>query len=155
MWCVVQHKYDPMDGILGNVMSTLFHAWNEGIKIGELKIVNWAGIYKHVGSSVPHLMLGPFQGRPATLRIGLEDGVCGAGATQRKTQIIEDVHSCPHHIACDLHSKSEIVVPIIHNTHVLGVIDIDSPRIATFDDVDQKYLEKIAHSIAEMWAKLK
>ena len=86
------------------------------------------------------LVLGPFQGKPACVRIGLGKGVCGTAAKKREIQLVEDVEQFPGHIACDSASKSEVVVPIIKNERLIGVLDIDSPVKARFDDMDAKGL---------------
>ena len=96
--------------------------------------INWVGFYRNVGGE---LIVGPFQGRPACVRIAFGDGVCGAAAATRQVQLIEDVHAFPGHIACDSASNSEIVVPLIRDGELLGVLDIDSPIRARFDAEDQ------------------
>lgn len=96
--------------------------------------VNWVGFYRNVGGE---LVLGPFQGRPACIRMTFDEGVCGAAAKSRQVQRVEDVHSFPGHIACDGASNSEIVVPLIRDGEVLGVLDIDSPRRGRFDEEDE------------------
>ncbi|AGC68136.1 hypothetical protein Cst_c11400 [Thermoclostridium stercorarium subsp. stercorarium DSM 8532] len=95
--------------------------------------INWAGFYLWKGNE---LVLGPFQGKPACIRIGPGRGVCGTAAETRKVQIVDDVEKFPGHIACDIASRSEIVVPIIKNQRLIGVLDIDSPVKARFDDED-------------------
>jgi L-methionine (R)-S-oxide reductase len=103
--------------------------------------LNWAGFYflKEGG-----LVVGPFQGKPACVRIALGAGVCGAAAVQRKTLIVPDVHKFSGHIACDAASNSEIVIPLIVGGALLGVLDIDSPQLARFDDADRHGLEALA-----------
>lgn len=96
--------------------------------------VNWVGFYRNVGGE---LILGPFQGRPACIRMTFEEGVCGAAAKRRQVQRVEDVHSFPGHIACDGASNSEIVVPLIRDGEVLGVLDIDSPKRGRFTEEDE------------------
>ena len=96
--------------------------------------VNWVGFYRNVGGE---LVLGPFQGRPACIRIKFGEGVCGAAAQSRQVQRVEDVHAFPGHIACDSASNSEIVVPLIRNGELLGVLDIDSPKTARFTEEDE------------------
>jgi GAF domain-containing protein len=96
--------------------------------------VNWVGFYRNVGGE---LVLGPFQGRPACIRIPFGSGVCGAAAATRQVQRIEDVHAFPGHIACDSASNSEIVVPLIRGGELLGVLDTDSPRTGRFTDEDE------------------
>lgn len=95
--------------------------------------LNWAGFYRLVGNE---LVLGPFQGKPACIRIAIGAGVCGAAAASRETQLVEDVHAFPGHIACDAASRSELVVPILHDGRLLGVLDLDSPSAARFDAED-------------------
>ena len=96
--------------------------------------VNWVGFYRNVGGE---LVLGPFQGRPACIRMTFDEGVCGAAAKSRQVQRVEDVHSFPGHIACDSASNSEIVVPLIRDGELLGVLDIDSPKRGRFSEEDE------------------
>lgn len=103
--------------------------------------LNWAGFYFHDGRE---LVVGPFQGKPACVRIGLGKGVCGAAAVTRKTQIVADVHAFAGHIACDSASNSEIVVPLVRGDELLGVLDLDSPKLNRFDDQDRIGLETLA-----------
>lgn len=107
--------------------------------------LNWAGFYRLIGDE---LVLGPFQGKPACIRIPVGRGVCGAAAATRETQLVEDVHAFPGHIACDAASASEVVVPVIHDGALVGVIDLDSPRAARFDADDAAGLEGLATMIA-------
>src|ERR1700712_3096605 len=99
----------------------------------NLPDVNWAGLYRLIGGE---LVLGPFQGKVACIRIALGAGVCGTAAATRATQLVEDVHAFPGHIACDAASRSELVVPLLRNGVLLGVIDLDSPEPARFDQID-------------------
>lgn len=108
----------------------------------SLDDVNWAGFY--LMDSPSELVLGPFQGNPACIRIPVGKGVCGTAAATAKTQLVEDVHAFAGHIACDAASNSEIVIPILKNGEVFAVLDIDSPSIARFSGDDQKGLEAIA-----------
>jgi GAF domain-containing protein len=105
----------------------------------NLPQLNWAGFYV---LRAKELVLGPFQGKPACVRIALGRGVCGTAAQTAQTQVVPDVHKFAGHIACDAASQSEIVVPIILNGQVWGVLDIDSPVLARFNDTDKIYLEK-------------
>lgn len=108
--------------------------------------LNWAGFYR-MGQSddgASELVLGPFVGRPACIRIPVGQGVCGAAAASRETQLVEDVHTFPGHIACDAASRSEVVVPVLRNGEVIAVIDLDSPEPARFDDEDAAGLEALA-----------
>ncbi|AWQ03287.1 GAF domain-containing protein [Bordetella bronchiseptica] len=102
--------------------------------------INWAGFYFHDGQE---LVLGPFQGKPACVRIALSRGVCGAAASQRRTQVVPDVHAFPGHIACDAASRAEIVVPLLHKGSLLGVWDVDSPLPGRFDDEDRAGMEAL------------
>lgn len=107
--------------------------------------VNWAGFYRMVGGE---LVLGPFAGRPACIRIPLGRGVCGAAAASGQTQLVPDVHAFPGHIACDAASASELVVPVIRNGVVVAVIDLDSPLNARFDADDAAGVEALAALLA-------
>ncbi|MED1595883.1 MULTISPECIES: GAF domain-containing protein [Bacillus] len=109
-----------------------------------LERINWVGFYVTEGNQ---LVLGPFQGMPACVRIPFGRGVCGVAAETKKTQLVADVHQFPGHIACDSASNSEIVVPIIKEGTVIGVLDIDSPEKNRFDEVDQHYLEKFVETL--------
>jgi len=108
---------------------------------GGIDAINWAGFYFLKGAE---LVLGPFQGKPACVRIALRKGVCGTAAQERKTIVVEDVEKFPGHIACDAASRSEIVIPLIANGRVVGVLDIDAPVPGRFDDEDRKGLEELA-----------
>jgi GAF domain-containing protein len=104
--------------------------------------LNWAGFYL-VERGSGDLMVGPFQGRPACVRIPLGRGVCGTSAARRETVIVRDVHDFPGHIACDAASNSEIVVPVLRDGELLGVLDLDSPLHARFDEDDARGLEAL------------
>ncbi|MCL6587388.1 MAG: GAF domain-containing protein [Anoxybacillus sp.] len=101
--------------------------------------INWVGFYLTEGEE---LVLGPFQGLPACVRIPFGKGVCGTAAKNKRTALVPDVHQFPGHIACDAASQSEIVVPMLKDGNVIGVLDIDSPSKNRFDEIDQQYLEK-------------
>jgi len=107
--------------------------------------LNWAGFYRNVGDE---LVLGPFQGKAACIRIPFGKGVCGTAAQTRATQRIEDVHAFPGHIACDAASASELVVPIVHEGRLIGVLDLDSPSPARFDTEDQTGCERLVALLA-------
>lgn len=107
----------------------------------SLPDVNWAGFYFLKGNE---LVLGPFQGKVACVRIALGRGVCGTAAQRRETIVVPDVHAFPGHIACDSASRSEIVVPLIRDGRLLGVLDIDSPLLARFDEQDAAGLQTAA-----------
>jgi L-methionine (R)-S-oxide reductase len=106
-----------------------------------LPAVSWAGFYFLRGGT---LVVGPFQGKPACVRIALGHGVCGTAAARRATLIVPDVEAFPGHIACDAASRSEVVVPLLAADQVLGVLDLDSPRLSRFDEVDARGLERLA-----------
>lgn len=107
--------------------------------------LNWSGFYRLVADE---LVLGPFQGKPACIRIAVGSGVCGAAAATRETQLVADVHAFPGHIACDAASASELVVPIVHNGRLIGVLDLDSPTPSRFDAEDARGCEAIAALLA-------
>ncbi|QJR13950.1 GAF domain-containing protein [Usitatibacter palustris] len=114
-----------------NLSALIFHA---------LPDLNWAGFYWMKGGE---LVLGPFQGKPACVRIALGRGVCGTAAKEKRTIVVPDVHAFPGHIACDSASRSEVVVPVIAGGRVLGVLDLDSPTPARFDAEDARGLEAL------------
>lgn len=103
--------------------------------------LNWSGFYRMVDGE---LVLGPFQGKAACIRIPLNKGVCGAAARTATSQLVDDVHAFPGHIACDADSRSELVVPVLRDGAVIAVIDLDSPKPAWFDSGDQAGVEKLA-----------
>lgn len=107
--------------------------------------LNWSGFYRMVDDT---LVLGPFQGKPACIRIAVGAGVCGAAAATRETQLVADVHAFPGHIACDAASASELVVPIIHDGRLVGVLDLDSPVPGRFDAQDARGCEAIVTLLA-------
>lgn len=106
----------------------------------ELEGLNWAGFYLNKDQE---LVLGPFQGRVACVRIAFGRGVCGAAASSLETQRVDDVYAFPGHIACDSASRSELVVPLLKNGRLLGVLDLDSPRLARFSRADQSGIEQL------------
>ena len=108
---------------------------------GALPDINWVGFYF---LDYTELVVGPFQGKPACVRIPMGRGVCGQAAARRETIIVHDVHAFSDHIVCDVASNSEIVVPLIRNSELLGVLDLDSPKLARFDAEDQAGLERLA-----------
>ena len=108
--------------------------------------LNWAGFYRVVDGE---LVLGPFVGRPACIRIPFGKGVCGTAAADSETQLVEDVHAFPGHIACDSETNSELVVPVVRNGAVIAVIDLDSPSPARFDEEDREGIEGLAEIISE------
>jgi GAF domain-containing protein len=108
--------------------------------------LNWAGFYFRQGGE---LVLGPFQGKPACVRIALGNGVCGTAASRGATVLVRDVHHFPGHIACDPTSRSELVVPLIEAGEVSGVLDLDSPLLARFDEIDQAGCEQLVALFAD------
>ena len=120
-----------------NLAALVYHA---------LPDLNWVGFYFYDGNE---LVVGPFQGQPACVRIALDKGVCGAAARTRQTQRVADVDAFPGHIACDAASRSELVVPLVHDGALLGVFDLDSPMVNRFDEEDQQGLETIADAYLE------
>ncbi|KJK19459.1 GAF domain-containing protein [Pseudomonas sp. 2(2015)] len=107
----------------------------------QVEDLNWAGFYLNRNEQ---LLLGPFQGQVACVRIPFGRGVCGAAAASRETQRVEDVHAFPGHIACDSASNSELVIPLVKDGRLIGVLDLDSPKLARFSEVDQAGLERLA-----------
>ncbi|MEE1869609.1 GAF domain-containing protein [Pseudomonas auratipiscis] len=107
----------------------------------QVEDLNWAGFYLNRNEE---LVLGPFQGQVACVRIPFGRGVCGAAAASRETQRVEDVHAFPGHIACDSASNSELVIPLVKEGRLIGVLDLDSPRLARFSTADQAGLERLA-----------
>lgn len=114
-----------------NLSALLFHT---------LPDLNWAGFYLLKGGE---LVLGPFQGKPACVRIALGSGVCGTAAAERRTVVVENVHEFPGHIACDSASNSEVVVPLLRGEELLGVLDLDSPALGRFDAEDAEGLGEL------------
>lgn len=120
---------------------------NASALLGQfLKEINWAGFYLMEGDQ---LVLGPFQGLPACVRIPLGRGVCGTAALQRRTVRVDDVEQFPGHIACDAASRSEIVIPMIKDGELLGVLDIDSPLKNRFDEEDERLLEQFTAELVK------
>ncbi len=115
----------------------------------SLPHLNWAGFYRNVGGE---LVLGPFQGRPACIRIPFGKGVCGAAAATRAVQCVADVHAFPGHIACDAASRSELVVPIVVDDVLIGVLDLDSPLPGRFDEADVAGCAELAQRLGARFA---
>ena len=122
---------------MANVAALLFES---------LPDLNWAGFYRLLDRE---LVLGPFQGRAACIRIPLGRGVCGTAAATRETQLVADVHASPGHIACDAASAAELVVPVVRGDRLLGVIDLDSPTLGRFDAEDAAGVEALAALLAD------
>lgn len=121
-----------------NFSALLYHA---------LPDLNWAGFYLQKDGE---LVLGPFQGKPACVRIAIGKGVCGTAAEQRQTIMVDNVHEFPGHIACDSASNSEIVVPLIKDEQLIGVLDLDSPSVARFDYEDARGLNELVEIFISM-----
>jgi L-methionine (R)-S-oxide reductase len=116
----------------------------------SLPDLNWAGFYRNLGDE---LVLGPFQGRAACIRIPFGKGVCGVAAATRQPQRVDDVNAFPGHIACDSASASELVVPIVHDGRLIGVIDLDSPSVGRFDAADEEGCVKLARLLGPRLAQ--
>ena len=124
-----------LEGLVAGEPDGIANMANAAALIWEtLPDLNWAGFYRNMGGE---LVLGPFQGRAACIRIPFGTGVCGAAAASRQVQRIDDVHAFPGHIACDAASASELVVPLIRDGELLGVLDLDSPSPARFSEEDE------------------
>jgi len=129
-----------LEGLVAGESDAVANMANAAALIWEsLPDINWVGFYRNIANEngERELVLGPFQGRPACIRIKFGDGVCGVAADTRKVQRVEDVNAFPGHIACDSASASEIVVPLIRDGELLGVLDIDSPRTGRFTEEDE------------------
>lgn len=130
-----------LEGLIAGETDAVANMANAAALIYEtLPDVNWAGFYRNVDEE---LVLGPFQGRAACIRIAFGSGVCGTAAATRETQLIEDVHAFPGHIACDSASNSEIVVPLVRDGDLIGVLDIDSPVTGRFNEEDRAGCERL------------
>ncbi len=147
------YMLDTIKTLLEGEEDWVANAANSAAAIGFLlHDLNWAGFYLYRNQQ---LKLGPFWGKPAVTCIEMGKGVCGTSAETLKTIVVEDVHQFPGHIACDLFSNSEIVIPLVQNGQLIGVLDIDSPEIGRFSDADKLGLETIAAylSNAIQWPK--
>ena len=128
-----------LDALLTGETNRIANLSNAAALLNQfLERINWAGFYLMEDGE---LVLGPFQGLPACVRIQVGRGVCGTAVSEKKTMLVEDVHQFPGHIACDAASRSEIVIPLIKDGEVIGVLDIDSPELSRFTEEDQKGLE--------------
>ena len=132
--------YNQIKSLIQNENDTIANMSNVAAIIHETFKFWWTGFYRVINNE---LVLGPFQGPVACTRIGYGKGVCGTSWKEAKTIVVEDVHEFPGHIACSSASKSEIVVPIFKDNQVVGVLDIDSENLATFDNIDKEWLERI------------
>jgi L-methionine (R)-S-oxide reductase len=137
-----QELAQALAGLLAGEHDLIANAANTAaLLFGALPQLNWAGFYFAQGEE---LVLGPFQGKPACVRIALGRGVCGTAAARRETLLVPDVNEFAGHITCDAASRSEIVLPLVRRAGLLGVLDLDSPRIARFDGEDRAGLERCA-----------
>jgi GAF domain-containing protein len=136
-----------LEALIGDEPDAIANMANAAALIWEsLPDVNWVGFYRNIGDE---LVLGPFQGRPACIRIPLGQGVCGVAAQTRQVQRVEDVHAFPGHIACDAASNSEIVLPIVRDDELIAVLDIDSPKTARFTEEDEAGCLKLVEILAK------
>ena len=135
-----QEVYKQILGVISGETDQIANMANTAALLHEAFGFWWTGFYIIRGNQ---LVLGPFQGPVACTRIGFGKGVCGTSWERRETVIVPDVHLFPGHIACSSQSQSEIVVPMFHNDEIYAVLDIDSKELATFDEVDKEWLEKI------------
>jgi L-methionine (R)-S-oxide reductase len=139
-----------LDGLLAGEMDPIANAANAAAALYHgLPELNWAGFYFLRGEE---LVLGPFQGRPACVRIPVGKGVCGTAAADRRTMVVPDVEAFPGHIACDTASRSELVVPLFTSQGLLGVLDLDSPVVGRFDAADQEGCELLARVVEKRLA---
>ncbi len=135
-----------LEGLIAGEPDPIANMANAAALIWEtLPDLNWAGFYRNVGGE---LVLGPFQGRPACIRIKFGEGVCGAAAETLQPQRVDDVHAFPGHIACDSASASELVVPIVQDGELIAVLDLDSPQLARFDAEDEAGCVRLAKILA-------
>jgi len=137
-----------LQGLVAGEPDAIANMANAAALIYEtLPDVNWVGFYRNIGDE---LVLGPFQGRPACIRMTFDQGVCGAAAKTERVQRVEDVNAFPSHIACDAASASEIVVPLIRDGELLGVLDIDSPTRARFTQEDEAGVVKLGQILSRV-----
>jgi len=135
-----------LEGLVAGETDAVANMANAAALIWEtLPDLNWAGFYRNVGGE---LVLGPFQGRPACIRIAFGSGVCGVAAETRQVQRVEDVNAFPGHIACDSASASELVVPIVRDGELIAVLDLDSPRTGRFNEEDEAGVVKVAEILS-------
>ena len=135
-----------LEGLVAGETDAVANMANAAALIWEtLPDLNWAGFYRNVGGE---LVLGPFQGRPACIRIAFGSGVCGVAAETRQVQRVEDVNAFPGHIACDSASASELVVPIVRDGELIAVLDLDSPRTRRFSEEDEAGVVKLVEILS-------
>ena len=137
-----------LEGLTSGEPDAVANMANAAALIWEsLPDLNWAGFYRNVGGE---LVLGPFQGRPACIRIKFGEGVCGVAASTLQVRRVEDVHAFPGHIACDSASNSELVVPIVRDGQLLAVLDLDSPTTGRFSEEDEAGCVRLAEILAKV-----
>jgi L-methionine (R)-S-oxide reductase len=137
-----------LEGLVAGEPDAIANMANAAAVIYEtLPDVNWVGFYRNIGDE---LVLGPFQGRAACIRIKFGEGVCGVAAQTRQVHRVDDVHAFPSHIACDAASASEIVVPLIRDGELLGVLDIDSPKKSRFSEEDEAGCVKLGEILSRV-----
>ena len=137
-----------LEGLVAGEPDPIANMANAAALIWEtLPHLNWAGFYRNIDGE---LVLGPFQGRPACIRIPFGKGVCGAAAATRQVQRVDDVHAFPGHIACDAASASELVVPIVRDGALLAVLDLDSPQTTRFDAEDERGCVQLCELLARV-----
>ena len=157
MWQEIQYpeNQNELYALLDSQLAALMEGEREPVPnmanmsallFGALRDINWAGFYLMKDGV---LLLGPFQGKPACIRIPVGRGVCGTAAKTLGTQLVYDVHQFPGHIACDGASNSEIVIPLLKDERLLGVLDIDSPLVGRFDERDRAGLEQLAQRLVQ------
>jgi L-methionine (R)-S-oxide reductase len=139
--------YAAIDAVTASEPDPIANMANSAALIWEyLPDINWAGFYRLIAGE---LVLGPFQGKVACIRIALGSGVCGAAAAAQQTQLVPDVHAFPGHIPCDAASASELVVPIVRDGQLIAVLDLDSPTLARFDAADAQGCETLAQLLTK------
>ena len=139
--------YPQLEALVGDERDLIANMANISAALkATFPVFSWVGFYR---MQKGELVLGPFQGKVACVRIKIGNGVCGTAAKEGRTIIVPDVDRFPGHIACDPESRSEIVVPLISSGHLLGVFDVDSDKLNSFDEIDRFYLEKIAEIISQ------
>jgi GAF domain-containing protein len=137
-----------LEGLVAGEPDPIANMANAAALVWEtLPDLNWAGFYRNVGGE---LVLGPFQGRPACIRIKFGEGVCGAAAATGQVQRVDDVHAFPGHIACDSASNSELVVPILRDGELIAVLDLDSPKMARFTQEDEAGCVRLAEILGRV-----
>ncbi len=143
-----EHLAKDLQALIGGESDCIVNSANaSSLLFYTLPEINWAGFYFLKNGE---LVVGPFQGKPACVRIAMGRGVCGTAALRRETIVVRNVHDFPGHIACDSDSQSEIVVPLIRKEILYGLLDIDSPRLSRFDDDDRRGLERFVNVFLEM-----